>query len=59
MRCGPRSGPRCSACGRSRAVAGSGLAGPADVVRRVATGPVARLLLVAAVMFAGWHFFAR
>ena len=39
--------------------AGSGLAGPADVVRRAATGPVARLVLVGALMFAGWHFFAR
>jgi type IV secretory pathway VirB2 component (pilin) len=25
----------------------------------VATGPIARLVLVVAVMFAGWHFFAR
>jgi hypothetical protein len=39
--------------------AGSGLARPPAVVRRVATGPIARLVLVVAVMFAGWHFFAR
>jgi hypothetical protein len=39
--------------------AGSGMARPAEVLRRVATGPIARLVLLLAVMFAGWHFFAR
>jgi hypothetical protein len=39
--------------------AGSSLARPMDVVRRVATGPIARVVLVLAAMFAGWHFFAR
>jgi hypothetical protein len=38
---------------------GSSLARPAAVVRRVATGPILRVVLVAVVMFAGWHFFAR
>lgn len=38
---------------------GSDLARPSDVFRRLATGPVARILLVLVVMFAGWHFFAR
>lgn len=37
----------------------SGLARPADVVRRLATGPFARIVLVVVVMFLGWHFFAR
>lgn len=37
----------------------SGLARPSDVVRRLATGPIARIVLVLVVMFAGWHFFAR
>jgi hypothetical protein len=37
----------------------SSLARPAAVMRRVATGPILRIVLVAVVMFAGWHFFAR
>jgi hypothetical protein len=37
----------------------SEVAPPAQVVRRLATGPVLRLALVAGVMFAGWHLFAR
>ena len=37
----------------------SGLARPSDVVRRLATGPFARIVLVVVVMFLGWHFFAR
>jgi type IV secretory pathway VirB2 component (pilin) len=38
---------------------GSGLARPSEVVRRLATGPCARIVLVVVVMFLGWHFFAR
>ena len=38
---------------------GSELAGPSDVLRRLATGPIARIVLVVVVMFLGWHFFAR
>jgi type IV secretory pathway VirB2 component (pilin) len=38
---------------------GSGLARPSEVVRRLATGPFARIVLVVVVMFLGWHFFAR
>ena len=34
-------------------------AGPAAVVERLATGPLARVILVLVWMFAGWHFFAR
>lgn len=37
----------------------SGVAGPGQVVRRLARGPALRLALVAAVMFVGWHLFAR
>jgi hypothetical protein len=37
----------------------SELAGPAAVVRRLATGPFSRVVLVVVVMFLGWHFFAR
>jgi hypothetical protein len=37
----------------------SELAGPAAVVRRLATGPFSRIVLVLVVMFLGWHFFAR
>ncbi len=35
------------------------MARPAAVVGRLATGPVARVVLVLAWMFAGWHLFAR
>jgi type IV secretory pathway VirB2 component (pilin) len=35
------------------------LARPSDVLRRLATGPIARIVLVVVVMFLGWHFFAR
>ncbi len=38
---------------------GAALARPSDVVRRMATGPVLRIVLLLVVMFAGWHFFAR
>jgi hypothetical protein len=38
---------------------GADLARPSDVLRRLATGPAARIVLVLVVMFAGWHFFAR
>jgi hypothetical protein len=37
----------------------SGLGHPSDVLRRLATGPFARIVLVLVVMFLGWHFFAR
>jgi type IV secretory pathway VirB2 component (pilin) len=43
---------------RSRTGA-SGVARPAQVVQRLATGPVWRVAFVVAVMFAGWHLFAR
>jgi hypothetical protein len=35
------------------------VASPARVVERLATGPVVRILLLLAVMWAGWHLFAR
>jgi hypothetical protein len=38
---------------------GSTVAGPAAVVERLARGPVLRLFLVLAWMWAGWHLFAR
>jgi len=34
-------------------------AGPAAVVGRLATGSLARVVLVLTWMFAGWHLFAR
>jgi hypothetical protein len=37
----------------------SGLARPVEVLRRLASGPVLRLLLVLAVAWTGWHLFAR
>jgi len=43
---------------RSRAGT-SGVARPTQVVRRLASGPFWRVAFLAAVMFAGWHLFAR
>jgi Family of unknown function (DUF6186) len=43
---------------RSRS-SGAATAGPAAVVERLATGPLARVVLVLVWMFAGWHLFAR
>jgi len=43
---------------RSRAAV-SGVARPAQVVRRLASGPLWRVAFVVGVMFAGWHLFAR
>ncbi len=40
-------------------VAGSQLARPAVVLERLARGPVLRVVLVLAWMWAGWHLFAR
>ncbi len=42
----------------SRAPGGT-VARPAVVVERLATGPLLRILLVLAWMWAGWHLFAR
>jgi hypothetical protein len=39
--------------------AGATLARPAAVLGRLASGPVLRVLLVLAWMWAGWHLFAR
>jgi hypothetical protein len=36
-----------------------GPARPSAVARRLATGPLSRIVLVVALGFAGWHFFAR
>jgi hypothetical protein len=38
---------------------GSGLARPVQVVRRLASGPVLRVVLVVAIGWIGWHLFAR
>lgn len=35
------------------------VASPSAVLRRLATGPVARIVLVLCWMWAGWHLFAR
>jgi hypothetical protein len=35
------------------------VARPTDVVARLATGPLLRVALVLAVMWTGWHLFAR
>jgi hypothetical protein len=35
------------------------VAAPRDVVARLASGPVLRVGLVLAVMWTGWHLFAR
>jgi hypothetical protein len=43
---------------RSR-VRGSSPARPGLVLERLATGPILRVLLVLAWMWAGWHLFAR
>ncbi len=43
---------------RSRSSQAS-VARPAVVVERLATGPLLRILLVLAWMWAGWHLFAR
>ena len=43
---------------RSRAGA-SGVARPAQVVQRLSSGPLWRVAFVVAVMFVGWHLFAR
>jgi hypothetical protein len=43
---------------RSRA-GESGVARPAQVVQRLASDPFWRVAFVVAVMFAGWHLFAR
>ncbi len=43
---------------RSRAP-GSTPARPGLVLERLATGPILRVLLVLAYMWAGWHLFAR
>ena len=43
---------------RSRA-AGAAPARPALVLRRLATGPILRVLLVLGWMWVGWHLFAR
>jgi hypothetical protein len=43
---------------RSRAGV-SGVARPSEVVRRLASDPLWRVAFVVAVMFAGWHLFAR
>ena len=37
----------------------SGLARPVQVVRRLAAGPVLRVVLVVAMAWLGWHLFAR
>ena len=37
----------------------SGLARPVQVVRRLASGPVLRVVLVVAIAWVGWHLFAR
>ena len=58
-RCGPLLGAALLGLWALLGPSRFGLARPADVVRRVATGPIARLVLVLVVMFAGWHFFAR
>jgi hypothetical protein len=42
----------------SRARSGA-VARPTDVVARLATGPVLRVAFVLAVMWTGWHLFAR
>jgi hypothetical protein len=39
--------------------AGSSLARPAMVLERLASGPFARIALVLAWMWLGWHLFAR
>ena len=38
---------------------GSGLARPVQVVRRLASGPLLRVVLVVAFAWFGWHLFAR
>ena len=38
---------------------GATLARPAEVVERLATGPVLRIGLVLGWMWVGWHLFAR
>jgi hypothetical protein len=38
---------------------GSRTAGPMQVARRLATGPFLRVVLALAVVWAGWHLFAR
>jgi type IV secretory pathway VirB2 component (pilin) len=35
------------------------VARPARVVERLATGPMARVVFVLGIMWAGWHLFAR
>jgi hypothetical protein len=35
------------------------VARPTEIVARLATGPLLRVALVLAVMWAGWHLFAR
>ena len=40
-------------------VPGARTARPSVVLRRLATGPVSRVALVLAWMWAGWHLFAR
>jgi Family of unknown function (DUF6186) len=37
----------------------SAVAHPSDVVGKVATHPVGRVILVAGFMWLGWHLFAR
>ena len=43
---------------RSRAPSAP-LARPTELVERLATGPLLRIFLVLAWMWAGWHLFAR
>jgi hypothetical protein len=42
-----------------RAQSSPAVARPAAVLARLSTGPVARVMLVVAWMWAGWHLFAR
>jgi MYXO-CTERM domain-containing protein len=43
---------------RSRSSPAS-VAGPGEVLERIATGPILRVVIVVFWMFAGWHLFAR
>lgn len=37
----------------------SSIARPGEVLERMATGPILRIVIVVFWMFAGWHLFAR